>query len=109
MVLRSGRWGTPSLIAGFGDIVHKGERNTSDERNGDEDASYYGSVHCNLPTIPFFALGPSKQTRRLQLGSRPRFSVMPTPRVIAAFAGSVHDRQSAADYDYNAPMSAMVH
>jgi hypothetical protein len=42
------------------------------------------------------------------LGRRPGFYVMPyygghrsAPRVIAVLAGFVHDRQSAADYEYN--------
>jgi hypothetical protein len=45
--------------------------------------------------------------RRGRLGRRLTFCVVPngghrsTPRVIAALAGLVHDRQSAADYEHD--------
>src|SRR5262249_27196860 len=64
-------------------------------------------IATSLPVRSFFS-SPSKQTTRVQLRRRSRFSVMPyhgrhrsAPCVVAAFAGSAHERQSAADYDYN--------
>src|SRR6266566_4753435 len=108
MMPQSENGGAQSLIGAFGSLVHDGERTTSYERNGYDD-SYYGSVHCNLPTGPlFFSETRANKTTRVQLRRRSRFSVMPyhrrhrsAPCVIAAFAGSAHVRQSAADYDYN--------
>ena len=72
-MLRGGRWGTPSMIAGFGDVVHTVECTTSYHRNGDDNDSYYGSVHCNLPTVRIFALSPSKQMWRVQVRQAAEF------------------------------------
>jgi hypothetical protein len=48
--------GAQSLIAGIGGFVHDGEGTASHEHNDNND-SYYGSVHCNLPTAPDYAGG----------------------------------------------------
>ena len=55
------------------------------------------------------AAGAARQVTvvRAQSRRRTRFSMMPhrrhrgAPRVIAALAGLVHDRESAADYEHN--------
>jgi hypothetical protein len=48
MMVHGGHWGAPSVIAAFASFVHDRERSANYERNDDND-SYYGSVHCNLP------------------------------------------------------------
>jgi len=48
MMPRGRNWGAPSVIAAFAGFVHDRENTANYERNDDND-SYYGSVHCNLP------------------------------------------------------------
>jgi hypothetical protein len=53
-------WGAPSVIAAFAGFVHDRESTANYERNDDND-SYYGSVHCNLP-----ATGPKGASQQGQ-------------------------------------------
>jgi hypothetical protein len=50
MMPQSENGGAQSLIAVIGGFVHDGERTARYERDDDND-SYYGSVHCNLPVL----------------------------------------------------------
>ena len=64
--------------------------------------------YCQPDFIARACLPPPARLPGSTLRGRPRFSVMPcqdghrsAPRVVAAFACLVHERQSAADYDHN--------
>jgi hypothetical protein len=48
MMPHGGNWGAPSVVAALAGSVHDGESAGNYQRNDDND-SYYGSVHCNLP------------------------------------------------------------
>jgi len=47
---RGGNWSAPGVIAALAGLVQDWERTAKYERNDDND-SYYGSVHCNLPAV----------------------------------------------------------
>ena len=48
MMPHGGRWRAPSVSTALAGFVHDGQSAADHERD-DDNASCYGSVHCNLP------------------------------------------------------------
>ena len=65
MVLYGGHRSAPRVIAALAGFVHDRQSAADYERNDDND-SYYGSVHCNLPCER--SLKYTRANRRLDLG-----------------------------------------